>query len=96
MSTMHREFSLKQAFIALLLVAMLVFSVPMELAVREFTVSEEKKGAQSEEIAGESIVKPQSAAPLQLQSEVTTENTYKEEEIDFTCDLYRTLFARVC
>lgn len=77
---MHREFSLKQAFIALLLVAMLVFSVPMELAVREFTVSEEKKGAQSEEIAGESIVKPQSAAPLQLQSEVTTENTYKEEE----------------
>lgn len=77
---MHREFSFKQAFVALLLVAMLVFSVPMELAVREFTVAEEKRLAQNEENAAESIIKPQSVTPLQTQTESTTENTYKEEE----------------
>ena len=77
---MHRDFSLKQAVVALLLVFMLVFSVPAELAVMKFTVAEEKKWAQSDENSGESIVKPQNAAPLQLQTEITTENTYKEEE----------------
>lgn len=79
-STMHREFSLKQAVVALLLVVMLVFSVPVELAVREFTVAEEKRLAQNEENVAESIIKPQSTTPLQVQPEITTENTYKEEE----------------
>lgn len=78
---MEREFSLKQAIVAMLLVFVLAFSVPLELSAQKTASVQGEPFAQNAEKVNENVVSGiQNVIPLQTTPEISTDNTYKEEE----------------
>lgn len=77
---MQTEFSAKRSFVALLLIVMLTFSLPVELLAKNNLTDEKNLQTDVVQMQSGTVNNDVDVTPLQTTPEVTTNNAYKEEE----------------